>query len=103
MHARQHSGACASGPAQQPRQSDEALGVQAEGFRVQGEVDSGDCARRQSANQLTMQGEQERMLQGAKALATRLPCLGMTSDLAGMPLVDVRGAYRFVRRAAGGN
>lgn len=47
-------------------------------------------------------GERERLLQGAQALATRLPCLGMASDLPGMPLDDLRGAYRFLQRAAGG-
>ena len=47
-------------------------------------------------------GEHERLLRGAQALATRLPCLGMTPDLAALHLDDLRGAYRFLQRAAGG-
>lgn len=36
-------------------------------------------------------GEHERLLQGAQALATRLPSLGMAPDLAALPLDDLRG------------
>jgi len=42
------------------------------------------------------------LLERAQALAVRLPWLGAGPDLAALPLADLWGVYRFLRRMAEG-
>ena len=73
MQARYRDGAHAPGVALMRPRNDEAQGVQAMGSWVQREVDSLDCARRQSASQLTMQREHERHVMGSEGMKCPMP------------------------------